>query len=259
MLQQTQAPRVAELLPPFVDRFPSVEVLAGASTAEVIRAWKGLGYNNRAVRLRDAARRIVEEHDGAVPSDHDSLIALPGIGPYAAASIATFAFDVRTVVLDVNVRRVYSRLAEPQPRSDTLLDDTELKVVAEQLIPKRSSAAEWHHAVMDLGATICKARQTHCDQCPLASACPSAHSVAPVIQKRTAREPMFRGEPRRLWRGRVVEALRAHQDGLTQRVLVRTVLGDATTEESAFVADLIDRLAGDGIVERRGRRVRLCS
>jgi len=261
MLQQTQAPRVAELLPPFLERFPSLHALARASSADVIRAWKGLGYNNRAVRLRNAARRIQEEHGGVVPARVADLISLPGIGPYAAGSIATFAYDVRTVVLDVNVRRVYSRLAQPQPLTTSLLSDGELQQLAELLIPKRSSAAEWHHAVMDLGATICMARRALCDRCPLSSVCSSANTVEPSHRRtvepshrRTKQEPTFRGEPRRLWRGRLVAALRDHPDGLTNAAIGRTVFGSVATEERPFVQELLERLLKDGMVERTGQR-----
>ena len=268
MLQQTQAPRVAELLPPFLELFPAVDVLAEASKADVIRAWKGLGYNNRAVRLRDAAQRIVSDHGGRVPSDPETLITLPGIGPYAAASIATFAFDARTVVLDVNVRRVYSRLAKRQPLTTSLLDDSALRDIAEHLIPKRSSASEWHHAVMDLGATVCMARRTLCAECPLHSVCASAHTVAPPNRgtsepshrgtiepsnRRTKQEPMFRGEPRRLWRGRMVAVLRDHPKGLTPAAIVRDVFGSVDTEEQAFVQGLLQLLLKDGMMEKTGR------
>lgn len=264
MLQQTQAPRVADLLPPFLERFPTVDALANASNADVIRAWKGLGYNNRAVRLRDAALRITSDHGGRVPSDPETLITLPGIGPYAAASVATFAFDRRTIVLDVNVRRVYSRLAEPQPLTTNILEDSELEEFAEHLIPKRSSAAEWHHAVMDLGATICKARKTLCDVCPLSSVCSSAHTVASPnhgtkepSNRRTKQEPMFRGEPRRLWRGRVVAAIRDQASGLTLGSIVRDVFGSVVPQELEFVQDVLQRLIKDGMVKRTGQRYRL--
>lgn len=263
MLQQTQAPRVAQLLPPFLALFPTVADLAAASNADVIRAWKGLGYNNRAVRLRDAARRITEDHGGLVPSDPDALITLPGIGPYAAASIATFAFDVRTVVLDVNVRRVYSRLAKPQPLTTSLLSDTELQDVAQQLIPKRTSAAEWHHAVMDLGATVCMARRTLCNGCPLTSVCPSAHTIEPSYRgtiepsHRGTIEPTFRGEPRRLWRGRIVAELRRHPRGCTRSALIRAVFGSVEPAEEAFVEDLLQRLIRDGMVAHTQRRFHL--
>ncbi len=96
MLQQTQAPRVEPLFTAFLQRFPSVATLGEASRADVLRAWAGLGYNRRAVRLHEAARAIVREHDGRVPSDLAALLRLPGVGPYTASAVASIAFGDRT-------------------------------------------------------------------------------------------------------------------------------------------------------------------
>lgn len=259
MLQQTQAPRVAELLPVFLALFPSVHHLARATNAEVIRAWKGLGYNNRALRLRDAARAIVADHSGSIPRDPELLITLPGIGPYAAASIAAFAFDVPTVVVDVNVRRVYSRLAAPQPLTTDLLPDDMVRQFGSHMLPRRTPPSEWYNAVMELGATICMARRTLCETCPLAEVCASAHAIQPSSRhtseprKRAPTEPLFRGVPRRLWRGRVVAALRDHPKGLSRTALVGMVFVSIGAEDEAFVATLLEHLERDGMAQRTGR------
>jgi A/G-specific adenine glycosylase len=110
MLQQTQASRVAPAYRAFLRRFPDVGALAGARRDEVVRAWDGLGYNRRALRLSEAARRIVGECDGVVPSDPVSLRALPGVGPYTAAAVASIAFGVPVAAVDTNVRRIVSRV-----------------------------------------------------------------------------------------------------------------------------------------------------
>lgn len=263
MLQQTQAPRVAELLPAFLDRFPSVHHLAQATNAEVIRAWKGLGYNNRALRLRDAARAIVADHGGSIPRDPELLITLPGIGPYAAASIAAFAFDVPTVVVDVNVRRVYSRLASPQPLTTDLLPDDMVRQFGSHMLPRRTPPSEWYNAVMELGATVCMARRTACEACPLSSVCPSAHTITVPTGRTSATsrgrtpEPMFRGEPRRLWRGRIVAALHQHPEGRTRSAVIREVFTSLEPMDVSFVDDLLDRLIKDGLLQRIGQRYRL--
>ena len=256
MLQQTQAQRVAEALPRFLDRFPTVHALGNASNADVIRQWKGMGYNSRALRLRDAARMIVQQHDGVVPSDVDALRKLPGIGPYASASIATFAYNRRVVVLDVNVRRVYSRWMR---RQQTIIDverDEALAKFAMTVIPQRTPA-RWHHAVMDLGATICTARKPLCTSCPMADLCPSAH-VLEHAQRVKRAEPMFRGEPQRLWRGRFVDALREAPAGLSPSALV-TAAGATrlASDEQTWFRAMIDALVRDGVIERAGRRIRL--
>lgn len=258
MLQQTQAPRVAELLPLFLERFPSVEHLSEASNAAVIMAWKGLGYNNRAIRLRDAARMVVEEFSGQVPAAIEDLRRLPGIGPYASAAITTFAFDTRVVVLDVNVRRVYSRLYTTQPHSAAVVSDQTLSMFASILIP-RQRPSEWHHAVMDLGATICMARRTLCSTCPLRTVCPSRHleNAAPPPQKPRKAEPQFRDEPRRLWRGRIVEALRTINGAVAVEDLTSMVFGVRRPAEVALVERMFEALESDGLISRSAGFVKL--
>ena len=257
MLQQTQASRVAALLPVFLEQYPTIHHLATATNGEIIRHWKGLGYNSRALRLRDAARAIVDEHQGRVPSSVEELRALPGVGPYTSAAIACFAYNVYTVVLDVNVRRVYSRLTRAQATTVDVEDDSVLGDVARTLIPQ-NTPSEWHHAVMDLGATICTSRSPQCSSCPLTEACPSSGIMKTGARPKRG-EPMFRGEPRRLWRGRVVEHLRhIGQDGITDSALAKGVLGaDATDEERAWLRALVTVLERDGVVSQRGRRISL--
>jgi A/G-specific adenine glycosylase len=256
MLQQTQAQRVAEALPRFLQQFPSVVDLARASNAQMIRQWRGMGYNSRALRLRDAAQLIAEHHDGVVPQDVDALRALPGIGPYASASIAAFAFNKRVVVLDVNVRRVYSRWIRQQRTTIDVERDDVLTQFAQQVSPARASA-RWHHAVMDLGATICTARKPLCTSCPMADLCPSANVLEQAKRVKRA-EPQFRGEPQRLWRGRFVDALRDAPEGLTSnRLLSATGAGALTSDEQPWFVSMIRALERDGVVMRVGRRIRL--
>lgn len=256
MLQQTQARRVAEALPRFLQQFPTVERLAAASNAEMIRQWKGMGYNSRALRLRDAARVIVAQHNGVVPRDVDALRALPGIGPYASASIATFAYNKRVVVLDVNVRRVYSRWMRRQRTTVDLECDEALTLFALGVIPQRS-AAKWHHAVMDLGATICTARSPLCASCPIADICASAHVLEPAQRVKRA-EPMFRGEPQRIWRGRFVNALRDAPRGLTPQALANASgATELTVDERTWFDSVISTLERDDVVARTRGRIRL--
>lgn len=254
MLQQTQAQRVADLLPVFLSTYPSIGVLADASNAEVIKAWKGLGYNNRAIRLRDTARLIVEQHRGVLPDDPAVLRSMPGIGPYASQSLPCFAYGHRTVVVDVNVRRVYSRLYNVQPDTHALESMQTVHRFAELIIPQ-TGADEWHHAVMDLGATICKARIANCPQCPLRSQCPSAGIPQAPYQKRASTEPQIRGIARRIWRGRLVERLRqAGVRGLSLTELLPE--GYRHKDEHGEWMEMLSHLQRDGIVDV-GRRVKL--
>lgn len=257
MLQQTQTSRVAERMPMFLKAFPTIDHLAQASNGTMLRQWQGMGYNSRALRLRDAARVIVEQHSGIIPSDVDSLRRLPGVGPYTSAAIACFAYNKRVVVLDVNVRRVYSRLISRQPTTIDVESDDVLVAFAEHVIPARKSA-QWHHAVMDLGATICTARSPKCDACPLSSLCPSAYVMKSATKQRL-HEPMFRNQPQRIWRGRIVEALRSIEQGKTIAitVLCKKVLGSHTADESAWFDSVLTSLERSGHVTCSGRQIRL--
>jgi len=248
MLQQTQAARIAQLLPLFLERFPTVGHLARAGNAEIVRAWRGLGYNSRALRLRDAAIAIVERHGGLVPVDVAALRALPGVGPYTAAAVACFAYGKRVVVLDVNVRRVYSRLAERMVLTSDVLNETQLDAFAQAIIPARRSSA-WHHAVMDLGSTVCTARNPQCSQCPLSTLCPSKGALM-YMPKQKKVEPSYKGEPNRLWRGRIVEVLRTAHGSTTERKLFAALTGLPLKDpaDKAWLAQVIAALRKDKIV-----------
>jgi A/G-specific adenine glycosylase len=161
MLQQTQAARVVPRWQAWLERWPSAEALAAASTADVIREWQGLGYNRRAVALQRAAR-VVSEHGWP-----DDLSALPGVGPYTADAVACFAFGRPVLPLDVNVRRVRERTGEAFDPGCA-------------------------QALMDLGATVCIARVPRCGECPLASGCPSRGRRFEPLRKQGPFEGSFR-------------------------------------------------------------------
>jgi A/G-specific adenine glycosylase len=161
MLQQTQVARVVPRYLGWLERWPTVEALADASAAEVIRAWQGLGYNRRALNLHRTAQRV------AADGWPDDLTELPGVGRYTADAIARFAHDLPVLPVDTNVRRVLERTgAEFEP-----------------------SAA---HALMDLGATVCLARIPRCEACPLAEACPSRGQRYAPLRKQSRFEGSFR-------------------------------------------------------------------
>ena len=258
MLQQTQASRVAEALPKFLERFPTIETLAKATNGDVIRQWKGLGYNSRALRLRDAAKAVVADHGGIIPRSLPLLQSLPGVGPYTSAAFLCFAHNKKVVVLDVNVRRVYSRLMKRQrTTADTETDNTLIQF-AESFIPARS-AAEWHHAVMDLGATICTARSPACTSCPLAQSCPS-NSILINVARAKKREPEFRGDPRRLWRGRFIDVLRrcSPRTELKLSVLFKRAAGSPLLDdEQEWYAATLEQLQTDGFIRLMPKGVRL--
>jgi A/G-specific adenine glycosylase len=184
MLQQTQVVRVTERYLAWLERWPSVGALAAATPADLLREWVGLGYNRRALRLREAA--IVISREGW-PED---LTRLPGVGPYTAAAVGAFAFGRQVAAVDTNVRRVALRLGRGSP---------------EDLLPA-GRAAEWNQAVMELGATVCMARAPRCPACPVHGWCASAGR--PAQTRRRLRSQRFE-DTNRWVRGRVVAALAA--------------------------------------------------
>ncbi len=168
MLQQTRAAAVIPYYERFLAGFPTVESLAAAPEQDVLAQWSGLGYYSRARNLHRAAKQIAER--SSFPATYDEIRALPGVGPYTAAAVASIAFDLPNAVLDGNVVRVLSRLsAEPGliSRAETR---ARLDALAARLLP-RSAPGSFNQAVMELGATVCLPRRPLCAQCPLASHC----------------------------------------------------------------------------------------
>src|SRR5262245_31513758 len=156
MLQQIQVVRAIPFYETFVERFPTVAVLAGAPLAEAIRVWSDLGRYRRVVYLHRTARIVVEEHGGTIPWDVSVLRTLPGVGPYTAGAVACFAFELDVAFVDTNMKRVLHRVVLGPERSDRPVKDAELLGLAERLLPT-SQAWSWNSALMDLGATVCKA------------------------------------------------------------------------------------------------------
>jgi A/G-specific adenine glycosylase len=186
MLQQTRVETVERYWRRFIERLPDVAALAAASDDEVLGLWSGLGYYRRARALRAAARAIVERHGGRFPSEREALLALPGIGPYTAGAIASIAFDRPEPLVDGNVARVLSRLFALDAEGAAL--DRELWRTAREELPSRGFG-EWNQALMELGATLCTARDPACGECPVARHC------AALAQGRTAELPRPRRRP----------------------------------------------------------------
>jgi A/G-specific adenine glycosylase len=272
MLQQTQAERVIPRYRAWLARWPTVESLAAASPAEAIREWQGLGYNRRALNLWRAARRIVDSHDGRVPSDLAALEALPGVGPYTARAIAAIAFGQPVAAVDTNVRRVIGRIVTGDVG---ILPPSAVQNVADAAVPGDRPGA-WTHAVMDLGATICLPRRPLCEACPAATWCryadrartgartgasePAASNARLARSERAVREaaPAFPTTSRWL-RGRIVDRLRSA--GHAEWTVIEGPIG---THDGGAVIVALDALAGEGLVELdrgditgAGRRARL--
>jgi A/G-specific adenine glycosylase len=264
MLQQTQVERVIPLYEAFVARFPTFEALAAAEAGDVVRAWRGLGYNSRAVRLHALANAVVARHRGALPQDTAALRALPGIGAYTAAAVRAFAFDLDDAAVDVNVRRVIHRVAfgvEHPPRAG----DGTLDTLAIAAVP-HDAAHDWNSAMMDLGATLCSARAPKCLVCPLRDACVAAPiDRAQLAERARANAPKAAQEKlpfertARFLRGRIVDRLRDLVPGealaidALQQDLARIVPADRLHE----IPGVVEALERDDIVMRIAECVRL--
>ncbi len=233
MLQQTQVARVVPAYRAFLRRFPTMRVLARASLAEVLREWSGLGYNRRARDLHRAAKQSA----GTLPTDVPGLDALPGVGAYTAGAVACFAHGARAPFADTNVRRVLGRVVLGR-----LATEREAVAIDGELMPR--DAASWHHALMDLGATVCVARTPRCDACPLASVCRGRGRLARHVPRR---QPSFAKSDRRV-RGMIIAVLRERD---------MSVAGLESAIADPRVPRLVSALAAEGLVERRGARVRL--
>jgi A/G-specific adenine glycosylase len=189
MLQQTQALRVVPYYERWLARFPDAGALAAATARDVLAQWSGLGYNRRALALQAAAREVAER---GWPED---LTELPGVGPYTAAAVASFAWDRQVAAIDTNVRRVLARREGPR-------GEAALRTRVNGLLPA-GRAATFNQAMMELGATVCRPRAPRCEACPVAPGC-GGHPDPP---RRVAAIPFEQTD--RWARGRIVAALLA--------------------------------------------------
>jgi len=244
MLQQTQTGRVAPTYDAFLQHFPTISSLAHAPAMDVINAWRGLGYNKRAVNLQRAAQAIEHDHLGIVPDDPGVLRKLPGIGDYSANAIACFAFDAQVPVVDVNVHRVLGRAA--LGKDDAPLQKIEL--LAQRWLPA-GRAYEWNQALMDIGAMLCRSEKPLCAQCPLRSAC-SFHAAGKhkhAGAARPAKEP-FQGS-RRQKRGGIIDTLRgAASAGVSMTSLAQAIHPNGGDRDLGWLVELLEGLERDGLV-----------
>lgn len=189
MLQQTTVAAVVPYFERFLERFPDVRTLAAADVEDVLRLWEGLGYYSRARNLYKAAGEIVRQHNGEFPADKDALQALPGIGPYTAAAIASFAFNLPAGILEANTIRLYSRLIELDIDPRGSKGQKTLWSFADWAVA-RKRAADFNQAVMDIGSQVCTPTDPPCPKCPLMASCKAyeagRQNEIPLEKKKTA-------------------------------------------------------------------------
>jgi A/G-specific adenine glycosylase len=188
MLQQTQISTVLErgYYARWLAQFPDFATLAAASEAEILKAWEGLGYYRRARNLQRLAQTVVAEHKGTFPSDPAAIRALPGIGPYTAGAIASFAFGLPEPIVDGNVARVLSRLFNDATPVDSTEGSKRLWERSTELVRATDDPRAFNSALMELGQTICKTGKPLCEQCPVRNQCRAVDPAAlPVKKNRT--------------------------------------------------------------------------
>lgn len=188
MLQQTRVDTVLDYFQPFLDRFPTLDTLAAASIDAVLKAWEGLGYYRQAQNLHKAARVVMADYSGTLPTTANDLHKLPGIGPYTAGAIASIAFGKDEPVLDGNVIRVVSRLF--CIGGDVAKTATKKKLLAavERLVPT-GQASSFNQALMDLGARICIPRAPLCGQCQVAGYCEARRTGQESVYPQKTKRP----------------------------------------------------------------------
>lgn len=217
MLQQTQVSRVIPKYHDFMKAFPTLKDLAEADTRRLLQVWSGLGYNRRALWLREAAREIIEV--GEFPQTIEDLRKLKGIGPYTSRSILIFAFNQDIVTIDTNIRRVL--IANGFGTEN--MSEAKLQHIAEQLLP-RGRSSDWHNALMDLGATVQTTKAT---------------GIAP-----TSSQPKFEGSSRQL-RGAIIRVLTC-SDTLGLQDLVSQM--DIECIKPKEVQEALNQLVSEGLV-----------
>ncbi|GAA3361572.1 A/G-specific adenine glycosylase [Streptomyces antimycoticus] len=242
MLQQTPVNRVLPVYEQWLARWPRPADLAAEPPGEAVRAWGRLGYPRRALRLHGAAAAIRERHGGDVPRDHAQLLALPGVGEYTAAAVASFAYGQRHPVLDTNVRRVFARAvggAQYPPNATTAAE----RKLARTLLPDdEPTAARWAAATMELGALVCTARAPDCARCPIAALCAWRQAGSPEHDGPPRRGQTYAGTDRQV-RGKLLAVLRGTVTPVPQATL------DQVWDEPVQRARALDGLVSDGLVE----------
>ncbi len=242
MLQQTPVVRVVPRLDEWLTRWPAPADLAAAAPGDAVRAWESLGYPRRALNLHACAVAITERFDGAVPSDVDALLTLPGVGDYTARAVAVFAFGVRAPVVDTNVRRVIARAVDGHPDASTPNAKRDLPAMTALLPADDDAAARFNAGMMELGALICTARSPKCDLCPLADVCAWRSAGYPEIEiVRKPRQKKYEGSDRQA-RGALLKRLRTDAHPVPRAELAALVADPAQFDRA------LTGLIQDGLV-----------
>lgn len=260
MLQQTQVTRVLIFYARWLRLFPDWKKLARATNADVIAAWSGLGYNRRALMLRDIARAVVEQGE---PTDEGGWRAFKGIGPYTAAALAAFSLHKRVLPIDTNIRRVGARLwlGIPFP---SFTNDDRIRRAAEKFLPKRGRFYDVPQALFDLASLVCT-KTPNCTACPMRADCLAAPKFIaervriPKQSIKKSLETKHRNKPHpdRIYRGRILKVVQ-EKTSVSVNTLGRLV--DPcfdVTHDQAWLLRMLDRMHKDQMISVRAQTVRI--
>lgn len=236
MLQQTQVPRVIPKYAEFIEAYPSVFSLSTASTADLLRAWKGMGYNRRALYLKKTAETIVTQYNGIFPAEEEKLQKLPGLGSYTTRAILVFAFKHDVSMIDTNIRQIIVHFFF----KDVPQKESEIKLVADQLVPKGKSW-EWHQALMDYGSI---------EMVKIKKKSLKNNNVIARSHRRSNLVPQSKlpfKQTNRFFRGRVIDRLR---EGDIQEDHLYLQFEKEYKKEKQFMQQILEGLEKDGLVVR---------
>jgi A/G-specific adenine glycosylase len=240
MLQQTPVVRVLPAHREWLARWPAPASLAGSTAGDAVRQWGRLGYPRRAIALHAIAGILVDQHEGEVPASVAALLALPGVGPYTAAAVASFAYGQRHAVLDTNVRRVLARLVRGEEQPPRSTSAAEIALAETLLAADGSRAARWSVAVMELGALVCTSVRPSCSRCPVARQCRWLRRGSPADAASRRSQP-YAGSDRQC-RGRLLAVLR-DADGPVTAARLDAAWPDRQQRARALAALISDGLA----------------
>ncbi|MFN7161275.1 MAG: A/G-specific adenine glycosylase [Candidatus Gracilibacteria bacterium] len=257
MLQQTQVDRVMPKYFEFLEKFPTIEDLASASNGDVLRIWSGLGYNSRALRLKAVAEEAVSVYAGKLPDNREKLKALKGIGDYTSGAILAFAYHKPVSFIDTNIKRLVHRVFVGLELQGWRKTDKEMVKVVDEVCDFEH-AYEYHQALMDLGATICKATKLHCHICPMKEICDAYAEIKEnplvVAEKRVSYKKQgtpFK-ESKRYIRGGVVEYLRINAEGAGFKELYDLVNENLREMNETELKTILGDLTREGMIKEEG-------